>query len=247
VSPSGKAAVVVSAARADVVSPVADSAAVAPDAGGDAAVAARSCAASAPAADTAATPPPPAAAAAVAATSPPPAATATPPPPAATATPPPPAAASPNSDSKPKSAGLHTKTGVRVVGRSGPVADTAAPASAFSNVDLPTPVGPARAHSSGASGVRRRGRIAVVRMCSISVRVRRAGSAVGRSRGRVMAVTAARSAVDAWMRAWGGGSLWSAPPVAALSETATARSMPEAGLAGELVLENSRRGYVPRC
>jgi hypothetical protein len=246
VSPSGKAAVVVSAARADVVSPVADSAAVAPDAGGDAAVAARSCAASAPAADTAATPPPPAAAAAVAAT-------ATPPPPAATATPPPPAAAaaaaSPNSNSnsKPKSAGLHTKTGVRVVGRSGPVADTAAPASAFSNVDLPTPVGPARAHSSGASGVRRRGRIAVVRMCSISVRVRRAGSAVGRSRGRVMAVTAARSAVDAWMRAWGGGSLWSAPPVAALSETATARSMPEAGLAGELVLENSRRGYVPRC
>ena len=50
-----------------------------------------------------------------------------------------------------------------------------------------------------------------------------------------MAVTADRSAVVASMRAFGGCSIWSVPPVAVLSVTATARSMPEVARAGNLV------------
>jgi hypothetical protein len=55
------------------------------------------------------------------------------------------------------SAGLHTSTGARVVGRSTPAALTWAATSEFTSVDLPAPVEPPTTMSSGASIWRSRG------------------------------------------------------------------------------------------
>ncbi len=55
------------------------------------------------------------------------------------------------------SLGWQMSTGVRVVGRSNPVALTFSPSSEFVIVDLPAPVDPPIPTSRGASKLRRRG------------------------------------------------------------------------------------------